>query len=243
MKTTRYDNQPIALAITIVLFMSAAPAYAGIGGDHERNAHQSSHDKGGNVLSAKAEPKGYTLSDLAKATAAFNVGSHAGAFPNIVDGKPFQGLFLTEANPTNTFDVSTDTILYVPVFFNDDSAPIIGHFPNVNNQNALAKYTYSSKELGVEYANITIDGKTTSLDDNYLVGVKFNQALPDGANQYMVFAAFVSPLKKGTHTVEISTLVDGAAITPWCTAINALYGFTVCTTEYKFSDVYNVIVH
>jgi hypothetical protein len=223
--------------------MSAAPSYAGIGGDHERNEHQSSHDKGGNVLSAKAEPKGYTLFDMAKATAAFNVGSRAGAFPDVVDGTPFQGLFLTEANPTKTFNVSEGTILYVPVFFNDDSAPIIGHFPNVNNQKALEKYTYSSKELGVEYANITIDGKTTSLDDNYLVGVKFNQALPDSANQYMIFAAFVSPLKKGTHTVEISGLVDGAAITPWCTAINAIYGFTVCTTEYKFSDVYNVIVH
>ena len=224
--------------------MSAAPAYSGIGGDHERNEHQSSHDKGGNVLSAKAEPRGYTLSDLAKATAAFNtMAVRPSSLPDIVDGTPFQGLFLTDANPTNTFNVSEDTILYVPVFFNDDSAPIIGHFPNVNNQKALEKYTYSSKELGVEYANITIDGKTTSLDDNYLVGVKFNQPLPDGANQYMIFSAFVSPLKKGNHTVEISGLVDGAAITPWCTAINAIYGFTVCTTEYKFSNVYNVNVH
>jgi hypothetical protein len=58
----------------------------------------------------------------------------------------------------------------------------------------------------------------------------------------MAVAAFLTPLKKGTHTVEISGLVTGAAIKPWCDILNAFYGVTVCVDQFSFSYPYTVIV-
>ncbi len=215
-----------AFALVITLFISGAPSYAGtVINLGQANA---TVENGGIVLPAKAEPKGYSLSDMAKATAYFNVTDHSGVFPSIVNGKPFQGLFTTSSN---TFNVSEGTMLYVPVQVADDSPPIIGDFPNVANRLAVENYFYSHKELGFLYTTITVDGKVTSLNHEYLVGVKV-PPLPDGGGtQYMVVAAFLTPLNKGTHTVEISILADGDAL---CAAVGSC--------PYSLSATYTVIV-
>jgi hypothetical protein len=95
---------------------------------------------------------------------------------------------------------------------------------------ALLEYWYSQKEFGAVYTNVTVDGRTTSLGPDYLVGVKFGTALPDGAKQYMTVAAVLSPLPKGEHTVEISSLATGDAI-------KAIFG-----GEWEASLEYTVIV-
>ena len=117
---TIYKQEWLAtvLAIAITLFISAAPSYAGIVGDgHKPTEATEGLGNGGNVLPPKAEPNGYSLSDIAKLTAAFNVIDpyHPAPFPNVVNGRPFQGLFY---NTTNTFDVSEGTMLYVPILSN-----------------------------------------------------------------------------------------------------------------------------
>jgi hypothetical protein len=94
--------------------------------------------------------------------------------------------------------------------YNDDSLPIIGDFPVIQNREALLNYFYSQKEFGTVDMTITVDGKATSLGPDYLVGVKV-PLLPDGATQYMTVAAFLTPLKKGQHSVEISGLATGKA--------------------------------
>ena len=237
MKTIiKYNRAGWASVVAITLFMLAASSYAGIGGRHERNEHKPTHDSGGSVLPAEAEPKGYSLSDMAKVTADFNVttdlkGNHIGIPPKVVNGKPFQELYTT---PTNTFDVSEGTMLYVPVVQITDSPPVIGNFPNVRDRKALVRYFYSHRQVGTEYTNITVDKKVTELDHEYLVGVKV-PPLPDGGGtQYMNVAAFLTPLKKGLHTVEISFRAEGDAL---CEAIGG------CPPPYQFSVVYTVNVH
>jgi hypothetical protein len=253
MKTiiNKYVCMATVLAMVITLFMSAAPSYAGIGDWQKLNEATGDRENGdnpGNVLPPKSEPKGYSLSYMAKATAAFNVTDHSGPFPNVVNGHPFQGLFAT---PSNTFNVSKGTMLYVPVIQLDDSYPAVGNFPNVANRMAVENYVYSSSQFGLQYANISVDnGKVTSLDHDYLVAVTLQTPLTDfippateGGKHYMTVAAFLTPLNKGTHTVKISGYATGAAIKPWCDILNAAFGVTVCTTEMgPFSIVYKVIV-
>jgi hypothetical protein len=78
---------------------------------------------GGNVLAPSAKPHGYTLADLALATALFNTsGNNLSYYPNT----PFQVLFVSA---TNEFFVAPGTPFYMPVFFADDSPPIVGTFP------------------------------------------------------------------------------------------------------------------
>jgi len=179
---------------------------------------------GGNVVPAQAQPKGYSLTKLATATAAFNVTDHSGTPPNV----PFQMLVWKGAN--EPFHVRPGTMLYVPILYNSDSPPVVGDYPDVTDRAALLDYWYSQQEFGVVYTNITVDGQVTSLGPDYLVGVKFAQPLPDTAMQYMTVAAVLTPLTKGQHTVEISALATGDAIKE------------VIGGDFEFSVVYTVIV-
>ena len=163
---------------------------------------------GGNVLPGLAQPKGYSLLRLAEETAAFNVTNHSGPPPAL----PFQMLY---SRPGNTFEVRAGTMLYVPVIFNDDSLPVLGNFPDPTDREALLFYWYDQSELGVVYSNVTVDGQTTSLGPDHLVGFISDTTLPDGATQYMTAAAVLSPLTKGQHKVVISGLVTGAALEPY----------------------------
>jgi len=179
---------------------------------------------GGNVVPAQAQAKGYSLTKLATATAAFNVTDHSGTPPNV----PFQMLVWRGDN--EPFHVRPGTMLYVPILYNSDSPPVVGNYPDVTDRAALLDYWYSQQEFGVVYTNITVDGQVTSLGPDYLVGVKFAQPLPDTAMQYMTVAAVLAPLTKGQHTVEISALATGDAI-------QAVVG-----GDFAFSVVYTVIV-
>jgi hypothetical protein len=218
---------PFRMAIAIAAFILAGSAFGGTG--EARNEARNS-DRGGHVLPARAEPHDFSLYEIAKATAAFNVTDHSGTPPSI----PFQMLYTTA---TNTFDVPAGTMLYVPVLQNDDSSPVIGTFPDFGNREALLQYFYSQKQLGVQYTTLTVDGKETSLGGDYLVGVSV-PPLPDGGGtHYMVVAAYLSPLPVGHHVIGISALVTGAALVPWCQIV----GF--CTTQFGFSTEYTVNVH
>ena len=173
----------------------------------------------GEVLPPTATPKGYSLKDIAKATAFF-----ATRGPDRPNGRrksnepsvPFQILYDSNINkPHNTFLVGPDTIFYVPIFFVSDSPPIVGNFPsNVNDPEAVEKYLLDKQQLGGKKIEIRVDGKKTSIinDPTYFVGVK--TPLADGGTHYITAAVFLSPLTKGTHTVTIAALFTGAAVAP-----------------------------
>jgi hypothetical protein len=62
---------------------------------------------------------------------------------------------------------------------------------------------------GVNGFILQVDGVTTSLSDDYVSGVPVSPALPDGANNYIAVAAFLSPLAVGQHTLGIGGYIDG----------------------------------
>jgi len=223
------------LALVTSALVATTSAFAGL-----PQARQGQEDAATSVgvLPPQAKPRGYSLADIGKITAAFNVSDHSGSsipLPTEVDGsRKIQMLYTTA---TNTFYASQGTFFYVPILTPDDSPPILGTFPNINDRNAVVNYFYSAQQLGLQYAIITIDGQAFSLDERYIAAVRV-PPLPDGGGTgYLPVAAFVKPLKKGTHTVEISGNVTGAAVPPWCEAV----GFS-CPDGFSFSITYTVVV-
>jgi hypothetical protein len=170
---------------------------------------------------------------MARIVAPFNVTDRSGSVPNT----PFQILY-SAANAPDPFRVGQGTALYVPVVYNDDSVPVIGDFPrNVENRRELLRYWYSQRQWGSVYVDIVVDGKVHALGARYLTGLRFAQALPDGARQYMTAAAFVAPLAPGAHTVEIRAKATGDAFREPPISDYFPDGF------FEFSTVYNVMVY
>jgi hypothetical protein len=177
---------------------------------------------GGQVIPATEKPKGYSLSDMARATAFFNTSwpHQEDACPNT----PFQILYYYEKEgkkgKQDTFTVGPETVLYVPVFYSDDTQPAPGYPPSVNDQKAILQYFYSQGKLGAVYMKIVVDGKPNELGSDYVIGVepvKLGDAYDDpntgehvpAGTQYIVCAAFLTPLANGTHTVQIQGLLTG----------------------------------
>jgi hypothetical protein len=177
---------------------------------------EDSDDSGGHVLPGPAKPRGYSLSDMAKATAFFN--TRPDRTPETEPDTPFQILYVPQDNNL-TFEVRPGTMLYVPIFVSDDSLPIVGDFPNVDFRQAVLLYIYSKMELGTIYMRIVVDDTVNSLGSDYVVGVR-NVKLGDGPGgtqeprigSYIVFAAFLTSLNKGTHKVAIQGYLSGAAL-------------------------------
>jgi hypothetical protein len=186
----------LTLGAVVALALAAiqAPAFA-----REQNT-----GSGGVVLPPSAMPHGFSLSAAALATAVFNTTNHSGAQPDV----PFQMLVTTA---TNTFNVRPGTMLYVPVAQADDSPPILGDFPQ--NSSTAVSYFFGSSELGGHNFSITVDGKTTPIGSQFLVGPVTTAPLADGGGtHYMTLAAFLTPLTPGTHTVAIEGHFSGAAV-------------------------------
>jgi hypothetical protein len=207
------SNPWVSCLFALTVAVACLPAFAGVGHDHEDKHRGESRGSKGHVLPASARPMGYSLYDMAQATAAFNVSDRSGVAPNPpLPNTPFKILYSNAVN-NNSFTVGQGQMLYVPVLYNDDSVPIIGNYPaNAENRRALLRYWYSQREFGIVATDITINGKTIPLDGSYLSGVSFSTALPDGAKQYATTAAFIAPLPPGVHTIEISAKATGDAL-------------------------------
>jgi hypothetical protein len=165
-------------------------------------------EAGDDVLLASAKPHGTSLADMAEITAYFNTGPR---IPGTQPDTPFQILFSPVDGPTPIFTVHPGTMFYVPIFYSDDSPPILGDLPNdVTDQSAVANYLFSPEELGAVSITIEVDGQVTSLGPDYAAGAL--TPLADGGMRYTTVAAFLNPLPKGFHTVTIHAMLDGAAL-------------------------------
>lgn len=196
MKGNKAPWRRIAPLVGMALVLMAAPGMT------------SAWARGSSVLAPTATASGWSLTDMALATAYFNTnvdwstGFHLGLPPET----PFQMLY---SRPDMHFTVSPDTTLYVPVWLSDDAPPVIGEFPDVTNPSAVADYWFNWDQLGAESLTITVDGVTTTLGPGYAVGVE--TPLADGGTHYTVVAAFLAPLSPGTHEVVIHGRLTGDA--------------------------------
>jgi hypothetical protein len=160
------------------------------------------------VLPASATPLGYSLANLAQATAVYNTGIQANnpatpAPPNI----PFQVV-------VNNTTVGLNTYLYLPIFVGDDSAPVDPAFPaSITNQATDAAYLDNVVKTGFNVSAflVQVDGQTTVLDDSYITGVSTPTLLDGtpGGTHYIVSAAVIEPLGLGDHTVSFGGLING----------------------------------
>src|SRR5260221_478161 len=110
----------VSLGAALVLIASSAPALA----------------RGGHVLPPTAKAHGFTLADLAAATAPFTT---SGNNPNFYPDTPFQVLYVDPATQdgiavdggivvtgSNRFTVPTGTAFYVPILNTDNAPPVLG---------------------------------------------------------------------------------------------------------------------
>jgi hypothetical protein len=183
----------VTLGMVLSIVTSAAPARAG----------------GGNVLPPTARPHGYSLTDMASATAIFNSGLRDTQPPPT----PFQMLYQDRTHPENTtFRVKPGTMLYVPVVFYTDSPPVPPDFPDLSNARDVRDFFFNPSRFGVTNIEIDVDGQPNFLGPDYLAAVTTEQPLQDGVpggHHYIGAAAFLTPLTKGCHTVRIQASAEG----------------------------------
>lgn len=186
----------LALVIAVALVAFAGPALGG----------------GGNVLAPTEEPKEWSLTEAAAATAHFNLGGRAQS--TLPAGFPFQILYIKPAGEDPTFNVAPGTMFYVPIVYVDNGPPILGAFPNVTDQAAVADYYFNPAQLGAEYIEIVVDGQVTRLTPDYMAGA-VTPGLPTGGDRYTVAGVFLAPLTPGAHSVTIRVRFTGAALAPY----------------------------
>lgn len=187
----------------------------------------SEHEQdGGKVLPPEAQPKGYSLQELAKLIAPFQDTYNADLLPKNI---PFQILYTpTPTSTSNSFTVPEGTSFYVPMFSANDSPPVIGTFPT-NRQEALF-YAFDPSQLGANNIKIIVDGKATPLCPPYLAG-PVTEKLPNGGTHSIVFAVFLSPLSIGTHTVELQNNFNGALLGSTPISTKVVYTIQVVPRE------------
>jgi hypothetical protein len=195
---------------TLALVAGAPHAMAGASGTYgQRIPVADQNQQMAPVLPPVARPFGYSLDDMARLVAVFNMGDRNGPPPN----SPFQMLYQNNVTGAMHFEVAQGKFLYVPLLYNDDSLPVIGHFPaNAQHRQQALRYWYSQSEFGVTTMQLVIDGRVVPLGAGYVSGLSFPTLLPDGAAQYMTAGAFISPLGRGAHTVEIRFKATGDAL-------------------------------
>ena len=166
----------------------------------------------GNVLPANATPLGYSLDDMASEVANFSIsGNDLAYYPDT----PFQILYrqgsLQDPTGANTFHVKPGTFFYLKFFFIDDAAPVLGDWPA--DKDGVEEYIFGRDQLGGHDLEVEVDGKITSINSpDYVGGPVETPNSPDGSEHLLQIGAFISPLKKGTHTIVIRGVFDGTAI-------------------------------
>jgi hypothetical protein len=140
------------------------------------------------------------LDTAATLLAKFSDGSND---PRFLPSTPFQVIY---DNGSDVFNLKTGTRLFVPILYINDSPPVIGTYPS--DKSGLAFYYFDPTQIGIEGAQIEVDGNVTDIGPDY-IGAVFDVALPNGGSNCTELGAFLTPLAKGTHTITIRMAVRG----------------------------------
>ncbi|MFZ4641463.1 MAG: PTPA-CTERM sorting domain-containing protein [Nodosilinea sp.] len=153
---------------------------------------------GGQVLPANAIINGYSLTNAAEVHVPWL--ANGGPLPVT----PFEQLVVTISD----YIVTDSTYFYVPVFgANNFPPPFPDPFPSTLTEARFALFDPSQADLS---GTVTVDGLTTVLGPEYLVGpVSYTQ----GGSTYQQYqlGTFLSPLAVGSHTVTIELLQGGVS--------------------------------
>jgi hypothetical protein len=177
----------------------------------------------GVVFPANARPHGWSRERMARALALF---STSGNNPADYPVTPFQILSVDpgtaqtvqvdggiESFGSNTFAVRPDTDFFVPLFFIDDSPPVLGTWPS--NHDAAVRYFFEPSLYGGRAFEVVVDGRSTQIGRAYLAGPVGTAPLLDGGGSHIVMlGAFLHPLTPGTHVVSVKGGVFGAELLP-----------------------------
>lgn len=179
---------------------------------------------GGQVMPSNANVAGYSLLKMAEELANFTTSrNNPDYFPTTPF--PFQILYLKDLNDTtNSFTVSRDTYLFVPIAGIDNSPPIIGNFPSDSNH--VTNYVVSQNQLGARF-EITVDGKTTSIRPSYIAGPVYANLT---GYQLIQVGVFLTPLSPGEHTITCRVFFGGQAVTALTGGVPVGYEFTYTVT-------------
>jgi hypothetical protein len=160
------------------------------------------------VLPPGARPHGYTLSDMALATAPFTLSSND---ETLLPSTPFQVLYYDPSTlaftpegggflgtASNTFTVTVGTPFYVPLWL--ETPTVLGGFPT--SPAAAKSYFFDSDQLGAEGFEVIVDGASTPIGAAFLAG-PLTVSFGGQDVEFLTLAAFLHPLPPGTHTVTI----------------------------------------
>ena len=217
--TRRATKLGSALGLTLLTsILAATPAFT---------------SSNGRVAPPTAEPYGYSLEDMASATAPF---TRSGNNPALYPDTPLQVLYVGEididvvgsdviATGTNQFSVAAGTAFYVPVFNVNDAPPVLGQFPTSPAQ--AASYLFDQSQYGARGFEVIVDGVSSPLGASYVVG-----PLPVTGEdtRIITLAAFVGPLSAGTHTVRIRGGIFGDLV-------DDTYGITSLSEDFTYTVV------
>ncbi|MBU6229813.1 MAG: PTPA-CTERM sorting domain-containing protein [Cyanobacteria bacterium REEB459] len=154
---------------------------------------------GGEVMPATAIVGGYSLTDAASVQASWL--PNGGPLP----ATPFSQIVSRDGLP-KSYTVTDSAYLYVPVFYtNNAPPPFPDPFPETLAAARFALFDPSQNDLS---GAVRVDGKTTILGPEYLVGpVSFSQ---NGSTfkQYQ-HGTFLTPLAPGLHNIEVELFQSG----------------------------------
>jgi hypothetical protein len=177
---------------------------------------------GAQVVPPKSPIHGYTLTDMASELALFDTsGNDLSYLPTL----PFQTIYLdpSTVNVTNlsdggqlitagnSFTVPHGTEFFVPIYYADDSAPVIGNWPT--DAHSAVAYFFGRKQLGFTEGSVTIDNQLPkSIGEGYLAGPVQVPSLLDGAGTHVLqIGFFMVALRPGQHTLVLQGRLAGSA--------------------------------
>ena len=187
---------------------------------------------GGAGLSPSARLHGYSLEDMAEATAPF---TRSGNDPARYPDTPFEILHLTEmdfalvgdgllATGARAFTVPAGTPLFVPVFNVNDDPPVLGTFPTTAAD--AVPYFFGQSQYGGRDFEVVVDGSSTALGPAYLSGP--HPVAGAAGSHIITLGALVAPLSAGVHTVQIRGGIFGDLV-------DDTYGFAFIQEDFTYT--------
>jgi hypothetical protein len=101
------------------------------------------------------------------------------------------------ATGRGTFTVAADTEFFVPLFYVDDSAPVVPGFPKAPSDSI--PYFFDPAQYGGRDFEVVVDGTAAEIGPEYLVGP--TPLAGEDNLSVLTLAAFVGRLSPGAHTI------------------------------------------